>query len=68
MKENDTIHMLCECDSSDCNLKVEISVKEAHEIIKRNNLILIVDGCQIGPEPTDELKEKRKGYALYSEN
>jgi len=30
-------------------------------------LVIIVDGCEHGPEPTDVLVEEREGYKLYKE-
>ena len=57
---------LCECDSFNCKLKVDLPLEEATEI-QRSGLVLIVKDCQVGPNPTDELKEERNSYSLYSE-
>jgi len=43
-----------------------LSLEEAQEILQKG-LVVIVDGCQNGPSPTDQLIEKRDGYALYRE-
>ncbi len=56
----------CECDSFDCMLEAHLSLEESMGIYK-SGLILIVKGCQVGPNPTDNLVGERNNYSLYSE-
>lgn len=62
-----TVDQSCECQSWTCNLQVAIPFKEAWAI-KRSGAIIIVDGCERGPEPTDTPLERRNGYSLYRES
>jgi hypothetical protein len=65
MTQTTTTQVICECDSWDhCGKSVELPVEEALEIL-RKGLVIIVDGCQNGPNSTDVLVEKRKGYSIY---
>lgn len=56
----------CECMSIRCDKTIELSRQEASDY-QSKRLVLIVDGCSRGPEPTDKLVEKRCGYGLYEE-
>jgi len=58
---------LCECNSHECALKATLTMKELQEK-RKLDLILIVDGCKRGPEPTDVLVKTCKGYKLYEES
>lgn len=62
-----TTTMLCECSSLDCSETIELSFEEALRI-HQNDLVIIVDGCMTGPDPTDVLVSKKEGYSLYREN
>jgi hypothetical protein len=47
-------------------MAIDLSYEEgltAHQ----NGGIIIVNGCSIGPEPTDEFVEKKDGYSIYRE-
>ena len=58
--------VLCECNSFSCNKVISLPLEEAlrAEGLKR---VVIVDGCETGPEPTDTLVSKEKGYMIYRE-
>lgn len=62
----ETIAHFCECESFDCNKKIELPLDVAMEI-SRNGHIVIVDGCKNGANPTDTLVEKGIGYSIYRE-
>ena len=54
---------LCECDSP-CRLVGDVPV----EVIRRccaGDLVVILDGCEHGPEPGEVLVERGEGWALY---
>ncbi|KKM07622.1 hypothetical protein LCGC14_1732080 [marine sediment metagenome] len=59
--------IFCECMSFDCKKTVEMSEKEATEFRSLRNTVIIVDGCNIGPEPTDTFLQKKNGYTVYIE-
>lgn len=61
------VPVLCECESFDCSLIVMIDEKDVENVL-RPGLVVIVDGCEIGPNPSDVLLEKHDGYSLYLEN
>lgn len=64
----DTEHWyLCECDNFDCDKKVKISMSEMAARIQYRDLYIIVDGCNIGPGPNDELVSNGNGYKTYRE-
>jgi hypothetical protein len=58
--------ILCECNSANCRLKIEIPAEEYS--LKENHEIIIVNNCKIGPEPTDILIKEKNGYKIYREN
>ena len=57
--------ILCEC-ASWCRKIVKLDIGMLTDIHRRG-LVIIVDGCEHGPEPTDVLVEEREGYKLYEE-
>lgn len=61
------IKVLCECNSFGCNKAITLSLEENLEIHIEPNQIIIVDGCEKGPDQTDEFVEKKNGYSLYKE-
>ena len=61
-----TVPQFCECDSSGCNLQIDLPVAETLEI-KSGGYIILVSGCETGPSPRDELVAQREGCALYRE-
>lgn len=61
------IRVLCECNSFDCDKIINLSLEENLEIHIVANQIIIIDGCSIGPDSTDEFVEKKDGYSLYKE-
>ncbi len=60
-----TVNWICECNSWDCPLRIDLPLDVAMDLGGRDDIVAIVDGCQHGPDPTDELIEKREGYSLY---
>ena len=58
--------VLCECNSFNCSKVISLSIEEAQraEGLKR---VIIIDGCETGPESTDTLVSKEKGYSIYRE-
>lgn len=61
------MQVLCECDSFNCNLAIEISVADMQEIKSDPSKLIISGICPTGPEPTDELVEDRGTYKIYRE-
>ncbi len=59
------IPILCECDGFDCKLSIKISFEEGLEAKRNENNVIIINGCQTGPNPTDVLISKEKGYTIY---
>jgi hypothetical protein len=59
------ISLLCECDDDKCSIRADVPLDDAAEFAKRGDLIIIVDGCEHGPEADDELESAREGYNLY---
>lgn len=59
-----TVPHLCECDSLNCGLKVDLLTDVALQL-HQNGQVVIVDGCKNGPSKGDELVEKRQGYSVY---
>ena len=57
---------LCECDSFNCNKIIILSLEENREAHREGKLI-IIDGCNKGPNPTDVFIEKKDGYTIYRE-
>jgi hypothetical protein len=57
---------LCECNSVDCGLAVDLSFEEAMGV-EASGLIFIAKGCKKGQEETDVLIEERENYSLYRE-
>jgi len=55
---------LCECESSNCKRLVYLTDQQ---FLEKGLLILIVNGCPKGPEPTDTLVRECEGYSLYQE-
>lgn len=60
----DTTPHLCECDSFNCGLKVELPLAVALQL-HQNGQIVVVDGCKNGPSDGDALVERRKEYSVY---
>lgn len=58
--------LVCECNSVNCSKTVDIPVA-TFDATRLARAVIIVDGCETGPEPTDELIEKREGYSIYEE-
>ena len=56
----------CECVGAECTKTIELSHKAASDY-QSKRLIIIVDDCLHGSEPTDRLVEKQDGYSLYEE-
>lgn len=56
------MRVLCECGSWTCHLRAELTPAENRE---RGELVLIVDGCETGPEAGDVLVRDGDGYRLY---
>lgn len=56
----------CECTSNSCRLTVDLPLDEAQRLSKAD-LVTIVDGCERGPEASDELVEEHEGYNVYRE-
>ena len=61
-----TVAHVCECNSMSCKLMVKIPL-DVGERIKRENLILVVNGCVTPAMDGDILVEEREGYSLYRE-
>lgn len=59
-----TTTWLCQCNSSDCALRVQLELNVAQQL-QQNNEVVIVDGCENGPSEGDDLVEKREGYSVY---
>ena len=59
--------LLCECNSFSCKLKIALPFEEAKEAKKHSNTVIIINGCLIGPEKTDELISKKEGYSIYKD-
>jgi len=68
MDEDELSGFLCMCNSFDCALSVDVPISEAVNVFADEKNVVIIDGCQKGPKPTDTLIEKRKGYTLYRES
>lgn len=66
--ENDAeelkLPMNCECDSFKCS-KYVLATEEEMLIALHRDTIVIIDGCEYGPRPTDVFLEKREGYTIY---
>lgn len=58
-----SVEILCEC-SSLCRKTVALDAG-VYGDFSRQGLVIIVNGCKHGPEPTDVLVEEREGYKLY---
>jgi hypothetical protein len=67
MSGSQTLPLLCECDSFECSSAVQVP-QETVQRVMQDGLIPIIDGCKIGPKPTDELVEECVGYKLYRED
>jgi len=61
------ILMLCECNSYYCGKTVNVSIGTAQRI-KSNDHIIIVEGCETGPEKTDIFVSKEDGYSVYRDS
>lgn len=57
---------LCECDSFDCGLSVDLPVDEGLKLSCRGQII-IIDGCQEGSPSGYELVDQWGGYGVYEE-
>ncbi len=65
----ETIEVFCECESFDCAKLIKLPFDTAMEIAAITpKAYVIVDDCQVGPNETDVLYEKREGYSLYRES
>ena len=60
------MNVLCECNSFTCKMVITLSDEE-NMAAHTNGKILIINGCQTGPDPTDILIEEKTGYSLYRE-
>lgn len=61
------LKVLCECNSFSRNKAITLSLEENLEIHIDPNQIIIVNGCSVGPDSTNELVEKKDGYSIYRE-
>lgn len=59
------VGIFCECGSR-CRKTIALDAG-VYSDFSRRGLIMIVNGCEHGPEPTDVLVEEREGYKLYKE-
>jgi hypothetical protein len=60
-----TLPCLCECNSADCTLSIELPVS----ILQRRmseGFVIVLTACARGPEPTDTLIETEPGLGRYS--
>ncbi len=62
----DKVQVLCMCMSFDCAKSVYLELPEALKV-NQPGLVLIVEGCEVGPESTDVPVSKHEGYSLYRE-
>ena len=60
-----TVSLDCECGGPDCTLSVELEFLEAANSQRASIIKLVVESCEVGPSPTDELVEVHDGYSLY---
>lgn len=58
---------LCECNSITCKKKIRLSVEEMEKLKIKMDCVIIVEGCEHGPEPTDILVEEKTDYSIYRE-
>lgn len=62
-----TMQVICECESwRPCLQTIKLPLTEVQKIVT-SGLVVIVDGCINGPNPSDQLVERREGYSLYRE-
>lgn len=59
--------LICECNQLGCFKAVSVSLEVAQKIYAVTGQIIIVDGCTRGPEDTDMLVRKGRGYTVYQE-
>lgn len=59
--------LLCECDWLGCSKVVYVTLAVAQKIQAVPGQIVIVDDCMRGPEVTDTLVRKGRGYTVYQE-
>lgn len=59
--------LVCECNSARCYKAVSVSLEVAQKIQAVPGQIVIVDGCRKGPDATDTLVRKGRGYTVYQE-
>ena len=59
--------VVCECNSLKCKKTIDLPLEEAQKVVGTSGLIIIIDGCQNGPELTDTQVSKEKGYTIYRE-
>ena len=56
----------CECAAWDCRLHIDLPFEKADEKMKKG-LVLIIDGCHVGPSRDDVFRERGEGYRLFRE-
>ncbi len=61
------MNFACECDSLTCKKTIRLSVEEMDKLKTSIDCVIIVEGCEHGPEPTDTLVEEKTGYSVYKE-
>ena len=61
------IEVLCECNSTRCKKVINLSVAEMVQATEDVDHVIIANNCRKGPDKTDVLVEKRRGYSIYRE-
>jgi hypothetical protein len=56
---------LCECNSFNCPLSIDIDLDEMTKIKSESDQIIIVDGCMSSPVVGDVKLEERLGYSIW---
>ncbi len=54
----------CECKDENCKAKIDITLDE-FLIVTDARCFMISKDCPTGPDPEDNLFEKKNGYSLY---
>jgi hypothetical protein len=64
----ETYPVLCECASIGCWRSLAVPEKEVERVrALAGHTVIILDACEHGPEPQDELLERRTGYSVYKD-
>ena len=59
------INFACECNGITCKKTIRLSVEEMEKLKTSMDCVIIIEGCEHGPEPTDVLVEEKTGYSIF---